>query len=664
MSKYASNRGDISNAEDDDSASANISQANSEKSILPFAESINRLTVPGKRKPIRSIASLSRFKRLKLSYNAKYLSLLNNVIEDLGNSASIENLGSCPATQMGMSTWRSQEKDSLFRALARRGSDDLPGLANAVGTKSELEIRAYLDMLQQAMTRSHLNGSRPTLVTMSEIPAAVEVSPDCCIAMEQAADALALLQKRTEERNEKQKYATLWKLDDDAAEWVETRIDKTEADYTELKEKLPAAEILRLKNFLELSACVFMNSTDPERNWRTFAERDQKPSIMYTAFSDMYGIVISIVKRLVQSSLFFAMSRLRATRSSKHAHKQAVRRKDVNAALDALSMKRGAAGFWIGAARRCSLDVSEYGAGNSAKMDYPQVENFLSQRLSDSRGTSVSASARRLQSYRLTQPDLTTQMDRENRIFKESSPELGAESAHKSLSPSYLPSSQSRSENGSTTDEDDYLDYVDREASKNEEASLWKILGEDRPHAATSESGSMPKEPAAYRKNREDLENWRHWLDYQPEWEAYNITNLNADLVANRKPKGLWTKALKERQQAELSNPNRKSRSCGNREVARTRKAEREREIRSDDQRSELTEGDQIMGATSSDEKGSNIEELGAERSLIARAFVDSSGDEARISDVDAASSVDGDGLSREHGPTDLSSDSTAASAS
>lgn len=477
--------------------------------------------------------------RRKRNYSVKYHNLFNNTIQDLQVDAQEPSRDDLHTGQVGISRWSPQEKGQLFRGIARCGRDNLPAIAALIGTKTELEVHVYLQVLQEASVKQHMYGKRRSLISTADIPAAFEVSDQCCNALEQAADALAALQRRHEEQHEKQKHADLWKLDQKTAQWADRRLSEGEEGRIEVCRRLPAAEVLDLNQFLKLSANVFMNSSEPDSNYRSFVSRFEKPSILYTAFADLYSLVVSITKRLIQSSLFFAMSRLRATQSSSYAHKQVVKQADVLAALKVVGMKENARDFWVKVPRRCRLIIHD--PTNTAKsgeaMHYNEVEEFLAQAKSVAGKKFVSASSsetEKASSKQYGESCLESESESESQSIASSLSDTNSSDGSSSQSGTTSKSSTPGERFAKRTDL--YLEHIDRKASRKEELRLWKILDRDPPDDMSVQKPSIKlKNPGPYRKNRDDMDDWRGWVDLRPEWEVYDIDNLDKELAGNRR---------------------------------------------------------------------------------------------------------------------------------
>ncbi|KAL8657036.1 MAG: hypothetical protein Q9226_002317 [Calogaya cf. arnoldii] len=465
--------------------------------------------------------------RPKPSYNTEYHGLLNDTIRDLHPGPLTSTTHNAHITQVGMCRWSSHERGLLFGGLARYGADSLPAIVALIGTKSEPEVHTYLRSLKAASVKQHMYGKRQSLVRMADIPAAVELSEDCCTNLEQAADSLATLQQRHEEHSEEQMHGDLWKLDQDKARWIEWRMCESEEGKSEIHERVPAAELLNLGQMLELSRNLFMNAADRDINWHSLSSRSDSPALQYTAFSDLHNIAVSITTRLTQTALFFAMSRLRATKSKYYLHQCALKRCDVLAAINVLGMKESAREGWVQVARRCKLEVYDQARGTveKTKLNYSEVERVL-------RGEEYTAEAR---------AKLGGSTCDENDSNPESISEDGSVSLAATSNGSCNPSTESntnidRNEPADKfgTKTDVHLDSIDQQASEKEETRLWKMLGKDPPSNLSSQKSTQTEDPGPHRHNRNDLDDWRDRVDLKSEWEVYDVQHLGASLKNNQ----------------------------------------------------------------------------------------------------------------------------------
>ena len=499
--------------------------------------------------------SRSRLKRLKLMYSDRYRLLYNQIIEELNAQKLPKGPVGLQASQIGVSLWSVEEKCTFFGALARRGRLDLQSVVSAIGTKSEPETREYAELLRQSTTKRELDvDERSKIFDISSIEAAVEVGPDCDHALEAAADALSMLQYQDEGKAERESHPQTWLLNSSIAKWADRGLRDGERGEREVLDALPAAGLLNLKEFIKLSKDFFMNSGDVDRNWRTYAEKRQTPSIMHTAFTDLHALTVSLTKRLISSALFLASSRIRAETSECETPKAAVRRKDVLAALEVLGVLPNAKQVWIGMARKSKLRVYENVRNNRAwgkHYNYDEVEQYLTtddNRRGRYRSRTGSPS---LSERALSQPssDKGSQSDESHIVNHESSPASDAHSAGGSA----LEDSDSDSDSDtepldppSPTDQEDrqeqqellqdvYMESLDQRASQAEERRLWELLGDD-PAKKTGlhDDVEVPKRPAPPEKTREDFVEWRDWVDYAAEWETLETPVPEERFRANR----------------------------------------------------------------------------------------------------------------------------------
>ncbi|KAI4135741.1 MAG: hypothetical protein LQ347_000421 [Umbilicaria vellea] len=543
----------IAEAEPSESSTSEYSEPSSEHSgSQPGTR--NSRSRPEKRKLLAQGQPKSRAKRLKVFYSDDYRKLFNDTTDEILEGTIVEDRDRLRTSLMGAMDWSSEEKQIFFSALGTRGRDDVRAIAASIGTKSEMEVQVYIQLLNQATLEQHLYERHHQLLGPFDLHGAFEISHDCCEALEQAADALGLLQQKHEEKLEKQKHPELWLLNRSIAEWVDQRLNEDDEGRTEIRQILPAAELLNLKYLLQLSTNVFMNPNEPENNWRSYAERMDTPSILYTGFLDFHNLINSVTKRLVQSSLYFAMSRLRATDSSSYTHKRAVRRRDVTAALNVLGMEANARNFWVGCARRCKLDVYhdvKRSMTEDGKLGYEEVESVLDLNngtttdYESSSGEEMEMNARsdKTQHKRPSSPD-----EAAYHRSDQSSQESGSSSEGSSRVDSTRSILDSSSEHGGTQlqierDQDNYSEVFDCQASKMEEQRLWSMLGRESTPDIIPEEAELPKQPVIERSTRSDLTEWREWIKYRSEWEKPGPPQASS-LYRNRRRGSLASKQI------------------------------------------------------------------------------------------------------------------------
>lgn len=329
-----------------------------------------------------------QFKRQKGILNIDYLDLLNRDIEDASQRVCFthdDEETALYSTQIGLTYWSIPEKKLFFEAIARLGQSDLPGIASRIGTKSEIEVNHYLDVLRRARLLRQREVRRPA-IEFPEIPAAIELSQQCCHALDEAADAISVRQERKEELREEGKWGECWEITPKIAR----RLDKGESITG--SQDLHFKGLFNLHAWLRLSERIFMNSSIPSENWHYID--NSPPSMWATTFEDFHSLAVSITKRLVQTTLFLSMSRIRAKKELVPTTRDIVRAQDVEAAIASLGMKPNSHQFWSKCARRLRLEVQEEPPskdeeceGEGEPLSYEEIENLLSQNDDDVKPT-------------------------------------------------------------------------------------------------------------------------------------------------------------------------------------------------------------------------------------------------------------------------------------
>jgi hypothetical protein len=390
--------------------------------------------------------------------------LNSNILEITGNDADA-NQNRLEPSQIGASFWTTQEKHRFFAALQSRGPGDLLGLATAVGTKSEPEIKAYILLLQQG-ARELQAKSRVELAS-EDLPAAAEIGAECLEAEEAAAGALEAKARAAEEGKEKVRWSEEhWLIDEDVAAALDEHYDDegeqddaeddANADPTantndELEDTPPTSlELLRASALLQLSRSVFMNSRDLSSNWHSLTEDHPTglgPSIRRTALEDFHNLVVSLTRRLMQVSIFQALSRLRA--SSDPRVQPNVHVFDVVAARETMGLKTGGPEYWAAAVKRCGVEV------------YADAKKY---RVEDGRkGTKVG--------YRLSEEELRVQLG---------------------ITPPET-SKHANDTSGTIEDDDDNLDELDSDAYTDTGSSEHSLPDNDDNLSENEEESKLPR---------------------------------------------------------------------------------------------------------------------------------------------------------------------------
>lgn len=315
-------------------------------------------------------------KKAKGAFNRAYLELLN---EDIEHAASryvpvahdqFDERVALPASQIGMSVWTSMEKERFFEALGRLGRDDAGGIAQRVRTKGEMEARQYIKILQDGLAlRRQQKELKP--LELADFPAAVELSHDCCLALQDTADNIASRQEHSEKAAEEGKHGPDWLASQDNHK--ELAEDEVETDTTQ------AAHVFRIPEWLLLSERFFMNAPSEDGNWQSVD--GDTPSIRLTTLQDFHSLAITLTKRLVASTLYMAAARIRAERGTRSIMRKSVKVRDVEAAAMSLGLLTRKPPL-TGCIRHLGLSVYEeppkpHEGDESEPMRYDAVEEKL-----------------------------------------------------------------------------------------------------------------------------------------------------------------------------------------------------------------------------------------------------------------------------------------------
>ncbi|KAI5842849.1 hypothetical protein BZA05DRAFT_411642 [Tricharina praecox] len=436
-----------------------------------------------------------------------------------------------------LSYWTPDEQDVFFNHLAVLRKDAVDGIAKAVGTKTVFECRAYIQLLEEGLLevqgRRSVSRSRDT-VGLGEIPAAVELSEDCVAALERQADFVEDRKRRDEERFEKRRWGDCWLIDEELAAEVKSLY---KADDTEgINEIAPEAELLDVAKILDLSEKYFMNGSG-ESNYRAFAPRGETPSMRYTALQDLHSLVLSVTRRIVQTSIFMAESRLRNMENQIFAPAPFIRADDVQAAVEAMSLPQNTVQYWAQLPRRTGLAVVEHIIQMKYKvpktMELTHVEEFLNKPITKVSGTKI---RRKPQA-----PEANSNPPSEAEDSDAS--EAGSPTARSSFSSLDPDSSDLSDDDAMTTHpsaahirrtrklallaaaEDRYMNAIDARQSLREEKQLWRVMGFSPTTSAdeNEEEGDEGEVPNPLRRQVRDLEcttDWRDDVVYHAPWEV------------------------------------------------------------------------------------------------------------------------------------------------
>jgi RNA polymerase I-specific transcription initiation factor RRN5 len=336
-------------------------------------------------------------------------------------------------------------------------------------------------------------------------------------------------------------------------------------------EAIPEATLLHPQIMLILSKTLFMNRSptipSPWPHWSEYtSEFATEPAIYRTAFNDFHTLVVSVTRRLMQTAITQATSRLRSRRQRiKKGAIPLVKKKDVLAAIDMVGMKRDGKERWKGVARRCGLRVydgkwSRY-RNNRTRREVPwdEVEHILTvvEPLSEPLTTDADTSDNDAPNFKsragrsgtplpMEQLALSDEHDDEESV--DDSEELLSdeeERAH-TVPPSRDFMGRYTSVPPTATDRQPAsnvmtLEQFDKEAGRQEEHNLCKMLGLEPPNKdkeVKSDEDSDGDDFEHDDKITTHPNGWRSWVDYHAEWEDSSTPISPAEFTTNQKPLG------------------------------------------------------------------------------------------------------------------------------
>ncbi|KAL4905175.1 hypothetical protein BDW74DRAFT_185249 [Aspergillus multicolor] len=471
---------------------------------------------------------VTALKKLRASLLDESIESYTKLLDETFQDKSTTKEDNFNTTQDGVVIWTPQEKRIFFEFLDRKGQNGIREIAAAIQTKSELEVQEFIRLLQKGVRRQHLNDAHPRVAILGDIPAAAEISEACCETLDSHAELLCLEEQRREDAAGKDKYGGVWIISEEVAEKLEWNISEdekvstdsdqdievqaNEGDDGKAPERLDvndAATFFKVTNWVLLSERLFMNFGGDrlEDNWVNVAFKNETPSMTADVLTNFYEIALSVTRRLVHATHFFASSRVRRTRNASRPSATVVKASDVRRAARTLNMKSDASEYWIGVARRCSLEVEDrrHRKGwNPIPLEHDEVEALLSQKSLP------------------TEPYQTAML---RPTPRERSSSIASD---KSLDSLVAESSAS---------EDEHAEALDQQYSAAEEQLCWSALGQPPPSPSSSADADadakfpIPPRPDSKRKTTEELVDWRDRTLARNEWEeyGYEVGNLDSE---------------------------------------------------------------------------------------------------------------------------------------
>jgi len=527
----------------------------------------------------RELSSRKKAVRLRGLLRPKYRDLVVETERDIPDNQATT---SWKPSMIGVSEWTAREKHVLFTSLSRIGRFHTRKLSELIGTKSECEVKQYLDLLHQGSVEDYLAAPRVADAAGSSLTlAAAEIDSECEARQELVAERTAWQADLAEKRVDQEKFGDNWLLDVDKAEIIERQIWEGDQETGEELLNIPSTKLLHLGNWLDLASIFMSRDAETSTTWEDYVEReDERPAIHQKTFNDFHEITLMLTKRLVQATIFQAMSRLKATRNNSPS--QTIRHQDVQVACRMLEMKNDWHDYWTFLPRRLKLktwsrskimpevgdegiSVLQAASGRSLTyLIYDEVEQKLQARSNDDAFSPIVKSAEKRQiatekEIQDPQNDSDVSITSYNSALwtDVSSPSASKDNTHKAQDMKMRHESDTRSESSisqhdmrtnaksAASDflrrETQYLEILDEERAKEEQERLLESLKAVRTRARTERNRSQSTDPGGKDRNLDfpvpepivpsktpkrpirkrqfqDILDWRDRVQYVPEW--------------------------------------------------------------------------------------------------------------------------------------------------
>ncbi|KAJ5974387.1 hypothetical protein N7481_011597 [Penicillium waksmanii] len=464
-------------------------------------------------------------------------------------------------TQDGAVVWTATEKEVLYNFLDRKSANGIKEIATAIGTKSELEVMEHLRVVQRTM-RKRLDQRRLRWITVAEIPAAVEIDEGCCAEQEKYAKYLTLKDAIADEHTNQLHYGDYGKIGETEAQ----ALGNADSDTPLQGDLQLAAGLFNTPNWISLSKDFFMNFGGEREadDWRNIAESEEDmPSITADAMMDFSALATSLIRRLIQSSIFMTESRLRTTGITSDAHRE-IKLGDVQTAIEVLNLKRKRPSF-LELARRNRMvigafphkELSRREPSVMARQRESLTHAMEQEKVSHNDAGETVLSERDEDSDEVMDEDGDDSDEDEEDAEDETILDAQNESGHPNTSqhPELVQPGISDGQLAEDKEEEE-ADNFDREQSRREELRLWSMfeklpppallipiveslpsLNEDRKEAMDDAKDDLAQHGISEHRTQEDVVDWRDHTLYRSEWEQYgsDLEDLAEELVQNMK---------------------------------------------------------------------------------------------------------------------------------
>ncbi|KAF1926985.1 uncharacterized protein M421DRAFT_6544 [Didymella exigua CBS 183.55] len=336
---------------------------------------------------------------------------------------------------------------------------------------------------------------------------------------------------------------------------VEEQAPPVIALQPQILQEIPQASLLHAENMLSLSRDLFMNRSpdipSPWPHWTAYAsEQVPQPSMMRTAFNDFYTLAVSVTKRLMQTAMAQATSRLRSQRRrTKKGVMPFVKTRDVLSAIDILGLKRNGRSRWTRVARRCNVRVFDEQRTTRFKIEHrevswdqaeqilglydavsgpPTADQVLDQHAADPGSHGEAAFERRaaragtplpMEYLSLSKTDSNTALENTAESASVVSDDEEEEDSHHEEQGTERPSSAEPEDivqDG--VPEEQTLEQFDQEASRREEEALCNRL---ELIIEMQRSPIVDRCEDDQQKLFNKVDDWRNWTDYHATWEEH-----------------------------------------------------------------------------------------------------------------------------------------------
>ncbi|OQD80569.1 hypothetical protein PENANT_c034G10565 [Penicillium antarcticum] len=493
-----------------------------------------------------------------------YNKLLTEIKNSLDYASIKEDEEVFDVSQLGSVIWTSTEKEIFFNGLDRKGRGGIRELAAAIGTKSELEVLEYIRILHQKLEAHNSSDRQSRAAILGEFPSAAQISQRSTALLDEYADVMVLRESLTEAAAGRLQHGDNWIITEShARELVE------DEDSTIRGDLRLAADMFHLRDWIRMSRNLLMNygGSKSEDNWFALSvsptnvtARNQMPSMTAGSAIDFYALTVSVTRRLVQSSLFFAMSRLRTMSRRGRDRASAVRTQDVRAAIEVLNMKHKTPSF-VEIARQNQLVIVDdhHRRGFVPEtFTYEEAEKSL---------TDKDYFQRRRHKKALENGENDKDDDGQNRNSEYDSGEddsgeddydehdddemeeddqdlhLDRIPSQETNEPVHPPSPKSYHEHEPALDpEEEHAEMVDTSHDRHEEAHILQLMEQPIPSHLSEPIKAEDAEDKASkqipeRRTRDEIIDWRARTLYRSDWEEYGYDYPDVDAEMEMHPR-------------------------------------------------------------------------------------------------------------------------------